>query len=157
MRRGGPQPLLEGELKRNEPGPGLIEFISREQIPEPGQVGDEFDSAAQLSHLPQPLETICDRARAREQPLGHGYGASVLRDHGEKAGRVVAEGLQIIHVGQHVPVETPGSLLLRGIARTHRSIVETRVTFIWTNRGREYCRSRSRGRAVLRLRRVRRR
>jgi hypothetical protein len=138
MRRGGPQALLKGKLKRNEPGPGLIEFISREQIPEPGQVGDEFDSAAQLSHLPQPLETICDRARAREQSLGHGYGASVLRDHGEKAGRVVAAGLQIIHVGQHVLAEAASALMLRGMARTHRPIVGTRVIFIWTNRGREY-------------------
>src|SRR6266851_506305 len=128
MRRGGGQPLVEGKLMRNEPGSGLVEFTLGEQVSEPGQVGYEFDGAAQLSHLPQPLETIRGMARVQEQLLGYGYRASVLRNYGEKAGRVVAAGLQIIHVGQHVLVETPGSLLLRGIGRTHLSIVGTKVT-----------------------------
>ncbi len=44
----------------------------------------------------------------------------------------------MVHVGQYVLVETPGPLLPRGMARTHRSIVETRVAFIWTDRGRGY-------------------
>jgi len=138
MRRDDRQPLIEGKLMRNEPGSGLVEFILGEQVAEPWQVGDEFDGAAQLSHLPQPLETIRGMTRVREQPLGYGYRAPALRDHDEKAGRVVAAGFQDCHVGQHVLVEAPGSLLLRRTARTHRTIVETRVTFIWTNRGPEY-------------------
>ena len=66
VRGGGRQALLKGKAKRNEPGPGHVEFILGEQITEPGQADDELDGPAKPSHLPQPLETIRDRARAGE-------------------------------------------------------------------------------------------